>query len=307
MKIRNKLIPIFFLSIIILSVILLAGCTKIDDINYSTFVHDGLTRQYLLYLPDDLPNNAPLVFVLHGYTMNALQMMEYVDMNQIADEHRFAICYPQGSVDFDSTTHWNAGLNISTTDDVSFITSLASFLQSEYDLSEEQTFTCGFSNGGFMSYTLACEAPDVFAAIASVSGLMSGYTWDNREISDPIPILHIHGVDDKVVPLDGSMSEEGGWGGAPPLDTIIDYWVNLNNCTTTETEFLPPNTNAYYYLDGLNGNQVWYYKIDNYGHEWPGGRSKKLGSNPDVGINASEVIWEFFSEYVKWPYETGFT
>jgi len=103
-----------------------------------------------------------------------------------------------------------------------------------------------------MSYTLACEASDVFSAIASVAGTMSGYTWDNRNISEPMPILQIHGLDDRVVPIDGSISEEGGWGGAPHVDTIIEYWANLNNCTTSETEFIPPYTNATYYIDHYN-------------------------------------------------------
>jgi polyhydroxybutyrate depolymerase len=227
--------------------------------------------------------------------MTALKMMEEVDMNTLADENGFAVCYPQGSLDFKEITHWNARLDISTTDDIGFLTSLAEYLQSEYGLNEEKTFCCGFSNGGFMSYTLACEEPDVFSAIASVSGTMSGYTWDNRNISEPIPILHIHGVDDEVVPIDGSMSEEGGWGGAPPVGTIINYWVNLNNCTSSETEFYTPNTNATYYIDGVNGNEVWCYKIDSWGHWWPSYNPDKPDYNP--GINASEVIWEFFRKY----------
>ncbi|MCJ7570273.1 MAG: prolyl oligopeptidase family serine peptidase [Candidatus Thermoplasmatota archaeon] len=283
----------YLLPLCLLSIFLLSGCTNLQ---YSTFDYDGLTRQYLLYLPDDLPENAPLVFVLHGYTMNAVDMMNYVGMNRIADEKGFAVCYPQGLLDFKGSTHWNARLDISTTDDIGFLTSLAKFLQSEYGLSDEKTFSCGFSNGGFMSYTLACEAPDVFTAIASVAGTMSGYTWDNRNISEPTPILHIHGVDDYVVPIDGSMPEEGGWGGTSNVDTIISYWVNLNNCITTDTEFIPPYTNATYYRDGINGNEVWYYKIDNYWHDWPGGNSPKK-PNKDVGIDASEVIWEFFSKY----------
>lgn len=277
----------YILPICIILIILLSGCTNFQ---YGRFTHNGETRHYILYLPVDLPENAPLVFVLHGYAMNAFNMINYVDMNTIADIYGFAVCYPQGSKDHIGIAHWNARLNISTTDDIGFLTELAKYLQSEHSLSDEKTFSCGFSNGGFMSYTLACEAPDVFTAVASVAGTMSGYTWYNRNISEPISILHIHGVNDYVVPIDGTLSEVGGWGGAPSVDIIIDYWVDLNNCTTTETEFFSPNTNAYYYLGGINGNQVWYYKIDNYGHEWPGPKN-----NP--GIIASEVIWDFFSNY----------
>ena len=284
----------YILLICIISPLLLSGCINLQ---YSTFNHDGVTRQYILYVPDDLPENPPLVFVLHGYTSNARIIMSYTNMNSVAEDNGFAVCYPQGLVDNGGTTHWNARLNISESDDIGFLTELAEYLQSEYNFDTQRTFSCGHSNGGFMSYTLACEAPEVFNAIASVAGTMSGYTWNNRNTSEPIPILHIHGIDDDVVPIDGSISAGGGWGGAPHVDTVIEYWVNLNNCSISENISVSDNTNAHYHRDGLNGNEVWYYKIDNWGHDWPMYIPEKPENNP--GINASEVIWEFFETFPK--------
>ena len=55
-------------------------------------------------------------------------------------------------------------------------------------------------------------------------------------------------------------------GGAPHVDTIIEYWSILNNCATTENVSISHNTNAFFHSDGINGNEVLYYKIDNYGH-----------------------------------------
>ena len=72
-------------------------------------------------------------------------MMNLVDMNKIADENGFAICYPHGTLDFNDITHWNARLNISETDDIGFLTELAKYLQSKHNLNEEKTFSCGFS------------------------------------------------------------------------------------------------------------------------------------------------------------------
>jgi len=290
MKVTKYILPIFVVSIVILT-----GC--IDNFQISTFDHDGVTRQYILYLPDNLPENAPLVFVLHGYIFNAPGIMASTGMNHVADKNGFAVCYPQGTLDEGGKTHWNARFNISKTDDIGFLTELAQYLQSEYNLNPQRTYICGHSNGGFMSYTLACEAPDVFNAIASVAGTMSGYTWNNRNISEPIPILQIHGLDDKIIPINGSLNSSGGWGGAPHMDTIIEFWVNLNNCSTSEYVSISSNTNAYYYTDGIGGNEVWYYKIANWGHGWPIYNSEKPDYNP--GINASEVIWEFFEAHPK--------
>ena len=262
-----------------------------------TFDHDGKSRKYLLYIPEGLTINAPLVFALHGHTSTARRMMELTQMNEVADAHGFAVCYPQGSLSYSATWHWNARLNISRTDDIGFLSRLAEHLQSEYFFNPQKTFSCGFSNGGFMSYTLACEAPETFKAIASVSGTMSGYTWENRTAT-PIPVLQIHGERDLIVPINGSMTTVGGWGGAPHLDTVLEYWSDINNCSTTDILSLSSNTTAIYNRDGVNGNEIWYYKIAGFGHSWPGGNDPAgLDFLDNSGIDASEEIWSFFSRY----------
>ena len=257
-----------------------------------SFQHDGLTRRYRLYKPDSLPGNAPLVFVLHGLLQGALDGIPF-GFNQIADTAGFAVCYPQGATSNNGTPHWNAGLNESftTVDDIGYLSELATFLQQEHDLDSNRTFCCGFSNGGYMCYTLACEASDVFKAIASVSGYMSGYTWGNCVPHDPIPVLHIIGLDDEPALLEGS-SEPGtiGWGGAPALDVIIKFWADLNKCTTADTVALTDRTTAYYFRDGIEGNEVWCYKISNHAHQWP------MSGDPS-GIHAAEEIWGFFNKY----------
>ena len=127
----------------------------------------------------------------------------------------FAVCYPQGEEDLEGIPHWNARLSISKTDDIGFLSALASHLQAQHSLNASKTFVCGISNGGFMSYTLVAERPDVFKAAASVIGTMSGHTWEHRNSIRPVPILQVSGLDDEVIPYNGSMSKAGGWGGAP--------------------------------------------------------------------------------------------
>jgi len=253
-----------------------------------SFSYQGVNRQYILYLPDDLPDQAPLVFALHGYGGNSSFMMNKSGMNEVADKGKFVVCYPQGTRDQNNVTHWNARLGISNANDVGFLKALAIYLQETHQLNPEQTFICGHSNGGFMSYTLACEASSVFKAIASMAGTMSGYTWTTRNIAKPIPILQIHGVDDAVVPIDGSIPYPG-WRGAPEMDSVVEFWATVNSCTILDSVFLPNHTWAYTYLDGVDNNQVWYYKIHNWGHDWP---TRSNASH--TGTIASEVIWEFF-------------
>ena len=255
---------------------------------------------YTLYKPDNLKEKAPLVFILHGYTSNSTNIMNYSAMNSIADQHGFMVCYPQGTRNFyTGQTHWNANLmEMSSVEDSSFLNDLAKKLQAEYNLSDKNTFVGGMSNGGFMSYTLGCERSDTFKAIASITGTMSGYDWRNCN-PGKVPVLQISGTNDMVVPMDGSMSSAGGWGGAPHIEKIMTYWSNINECNKTKSENVlnADNTdNSYVKLDKktdcYSNHEVWLYTVYGGGHTWPGAWG-------NMDISASEEIWKFFSRYIE--------
>ena len=301
----NKIKFLLFLLILISF-----SCEKNTDENNSTieitypydffFDHNGVNRLYTLYKPDNLKEKAPLVFVLHGYTSNSTNIMNYSKMNEIADQNGFMVCYPQGTTNiYTGQTHWNANLKeMSSVTDSEFLTDLAKKLQAEFNLSEKNTFACGMSNGGFMSFTLGCERSDTFKAIASITGTMSGYDWNNCN-PNKVPVLQISGTNDMVVPMDGSMSLAGGWGGAPKIQDIMNYWGDLNECTQTQTQNLPDSNktdNSYVSIekkvDCFNNHQVWFYTVYGGAHTWPGAWG-------NMDINASEEIWDFFSRYIE--------
>ena len=264
------------------------------------FNHNGFNRMYTLYKPDNLKEKAPLVFILHGYTSNSTNIMNYSAMNSIADRHGFMVCYPQGTRNlYTGQTHWNANLTeMSSVNDSAFLKDLAKKLQAEYDLSDKNTFVGGMSNGGFMSYTLACERSDTFKAIASITGTMSGYDWRNCN-PGKVPVLQISGTNDMVVPMDGSMSSAGGWGGAPHIERIMTYWSNINECNQVQSENLPNinnNDNSFVRIDKktdcYSNHEVWLYTVFGGGHTWPGAWG-------NMDISASEEIWKFFSRYIE--------
>lgn len=305
MKVRSW-IKKTLISVVCLAAILYGAyyaALRSMDLEYSTFTHGGLERTYLLYKPENLPDNAPLVFSLHGYVMAAQDMWYYTGMNDVADKHGFAVVYPQGTLDDVGKTHWNANLTLrsETVDDVGFLTALAEHLQETHKLDPERTFTSGLSNGGFMSYHLALSAPDTFGAMASVVGAMSGPDWERIDQAKPFPVLQISGVEDDIVPIDGSMDPKNGWGGAPHQDAVMKQWAELNQCKDSRSKKIGEDTTAVFYENGTEGCEVWDYRIDGFGHNWPGGIAALYGfvivSAPPTAINASEVIWEFFSKY----------
>ena len=267
------------------------------------FSHDGLSREYYLYIPDSLVAGAPLLFVFHGYSVSANGIMNYSGLNQIADENGFVVCYPQGLIDDWDYAFWNVGYDWhvdETVDDVGFSTSLAQYLQTEYNLSAHNTFSTGMSNGGDMSYLLACQASDVFKAVAPVAGCMMTWLYNSCAPVNPIPVFEIHGTDDDVTWWDGADEiNNDGYGPWESVDTTFNFWTQLYSCTEFIIDTLPDidmsdgsyvvshkNTN------GLNNNEVWLYEVVNGGHDWPG-----VWGNMD--ISTSEEIWNFFEIFIN--------
>ena len=284
---RSSVVRLLLGAVVLLLSDVAAFAQQSDTVRkFQAFQHGGRERQYVLHVPQQREADAPLVFVLHGYRGDA---RDYVspEMLTLADRHGFAVCYPQGLDDRRGIPHWNARLKISSTDDIGFLSALAGHLQKTHSLSPQKTFTSGISNGGFMSYTLVAERPDVFKAAASVIGTMSGEAWERRESIQPVSILQITAMDDRVVPYDGSMSAAGGWGGAPHQDEILDFWRKRNQTTTEKTTNVTESTTARFSENGIHGTKVWLYQVDGLGHRVPG--RDKLGSS------TAEVIWEFFS------------
>ena len=265
-----------------------------------TMNHEGLEREYILYKPKNFSENGPLVMMLHGYSSNNNNLLSYSKMNAIADQNGFMICYPQGAITYlTNQSHWNANLQMSDINDIDFLSDLVTEIQKQYKVSKENVFVAGMSNGGFMSYTLGCERSDIFKAVASVTGTMSGYDWENCSPEYKIPVMQISGTIDRTVPWDGTMNTAFGWGGAPHILEVMEFWSDLNACTKDELINFPDidkSDNSTVSLTKKKGgsynNEVWFYKIEGGGHDWPGAWGNK-------DIDASEEIWKFFDSHIK--------
>ena len=299
--------------LISLTIVLFVSRKNTTEENLIAFDMNGETRQYILHRPDGLQENSPLVFVLHGLGGSASGIREYSRMDKVADENGFAVCYPQGTGGSEDTkytkkgTHfWNVGYEVhknETVDDVEFITSLAMFLQEKYNLDSEKTFCTGMSNGGDMSYLLGCAAPDIFKAIAPITGCMMKWIYDSCNENDPVPVFHVHGTADHTTYYDGDEENRDEWGAYMGVERTINLWIERNECSNTSVDTLPDIDKndgsiviAQKNTGGKNNNEVWFYKIIDGDHEWPQGWPKNSG-NQD--LNTSAEIWNFFQHSMK--------
>ena len=264
----------------------------------ASITHGGLQREYTLYIPASYSagTEVPLVFNFHGYTSNAFQQMWYGDFRTISDTEGFIIVHPEGTLDNSGISHWNVGLGGSTVDDIGFTSALIDSISAEYSVNLSRVYSTGMSNGGFMSYQLACELSDRIAAIASVTGSMNTGWFNSCNPNHPMPVMEIHGTLDPTVSYNASSFTES-------IPNILDYWTNFNNCNSTPIITNVPDINTtdgctaehQIWENGTNGSTVEHYKIIDGEHSWPGALFPNGTTNYD--IDASEKIWEFFSKY----------
>lgn len=288
---------------IIIYILFFIAASKVQgresDLEKKIFKIDGRGRVYYLYIPDNLKDDAPLVFVLHGYGNSARGIIEFSKMNPFADTYGFAVCYPQGVLGDDNKNSWNAGYSNPGVDDVKFLSSLATNLQKEYNLSSKNTFATGMSNGADMCYVLACQCPDVFSAIAPVAGCMMESTFNTCNPSKPIPIFEIHGTDDDITLWNGDAAYSDIYGGYMGVRKTFKFWIKQNDCKLIKRDILPDHSkddNSFVisesYYGGVEKNEVWLYTIIGGKHDWP-------GSWGNMDIVATEEIWYFFTRFIK--------
>lgn len=261
---------------------------------------EGKQREYILHIPSNLPENSPLVFVIHGYTDNAENMMNTTGFNAIADENKFAVCYPQGLKDKGENTFWEVGYSFTQdleVNEVEFLTKLAEYLQKRYKLNKSKTFVTGHSNGAELSIVLACKTPDVFKAVAPVCGCIMKSVYEESQNSKPIPVFMINSTSDKTTWWNGDMPNKQGYGSYLSTPDLLKFFVEKNKCNQIKVDTIPDTNKqdssfviSERHFNSINGNEVLFYKVVNGGHDWP-------GWSGNMDINASREIWNFFKKY----------
>lgn len=286
-------------SILVIISVIIGSIVSAQTSVPGSFMHGGINRNYTLYIPSSYNGSVayPLVFNLHGYGSLAWQQELYGDFRAIADTAGFIIAHPNGTVQpgTASTQFWNVGFFPSSVDDVHFLETLIDTISSSYNINQGRIYSTGMSNGGFMSYKLACES-NRFAAIASVTGSMTTTDAASCNPSKPTPVMQIHGTADATVPYAGNA-------GFLPVEDVVSYWVSFNNCPTPASNTAVPNTNTtdgataehFVYAPGDGGASVEFYKVTGGAHTWPG--APLAIDITCMDFSASREIWRFFSQF----------
>ncbi len=289
----------------------IVSCAKSGAENEKSTLHnivvDGVERSYRLYVPPGVNSlqNVSLMLVLHGGLGNASSIEKTTGMNEIADSSQFIVAYPNGMGGrfgrMKKRRTWNAGhccgpAQKRNSSDVLFIQKVIDDIQLKFSIDSRRIYVTGMSNGAMMAYRLACEIPDRIAAIIPVSGTIEVGNCDGAK---DIPVLHIHGDQDKNVPFGGG---KGSHTVSGIMHTSVNDTMNLitrpRQCTAPDQKNLNNNVQLLSYNCG-NGASVELMIIKGGGHVWPGGQSRGKRGSGNKSVTASQVAWDFAKEHSK--------
>ena len=269
-------------------VLMVAGCSPsrptpppgfVTGTSLHTLNVGGRDRTYRLHQPAGLPASAALVVMLHGAVGSAEQAERDYGWDQLADSAKFVVAYPDG---FDRAWNVNGGGCCGPparqgVDDVAFIGAVVADIAKNVGIDSSRVYATGISNGGIMSYTLACNS-GVFAAI----GPDAATQLDPCRSPHPTSVMHIHGTADPLVPY------RGGQGfsviNGPSVAEVNAFWRNVDQCGAPAATTDGPVTTST--AGCAEGRSVVLITIDGGGHiEWPAFFTPKL--------------WEFFAAHPR--------
>lgn len=255
-------------------------------------VVDGFERSYLLHIPPDLDMTrpAPLVLVFHGFGSSATAVRSQTAFDDAADRNGFIVLYPIGTGGANRLS-WNAGECCASAveeqvDETSFVHGILSDLETIASVDRKRVYATGYSNGGMVSYRLACEMSDTFAAVAPVAGvLLSSPCQPEHSVS----LVHVHGLSDPTVIFTGGDGSCGECPSMPPVQTGVETWAHLDGCSPVpqveSTGLLTLTT----YSGCRDSTAVQLYTLEGVGHAWP--------VAPDLAT--TETVWAFFAAHPK--------
>lgn len=276
---------------------------------------DGRERTALLYLPRSWQSQRPaaLVYVLHGGGGWAGFMADDDRYGWLAQAERagFILVFPSGYSKWPGgrLATWHAGgccgdARDRGVDDVAYMRALHQRITAQLPVDAGKVFATGMSNGGMMSYRLACEWSDVLAAVAPVAGTDATLRCQPAR---PVSVLHIHARDDTHVLFNGGAGPDAFRDRSKVMDFVsvpqtVARWVGRQHCEGTPRRTLSApgaQCDAHAACDG--GTTVSVCVTEAGGHSWPGTAApvRRGKGQPSQALRATEVIWQFFEAHSR--------
>jgi polyhydroxybutyrate depolymerase len=258
----------------------------------------GLPRSYRVHVPlGYIPTHSyALALSFHGNGSTMSQQERLTHFSALADHLGFLVIYPQGTKGPNGRLGWSSGGPIHPTrNDTLFVSDLLTQAQSRFCIDPARIYATGFSNGGGMTATLACQLDGRIAAFATVSGSyfpLKGGCSPAR----PAPILEVHGTGDRTVPYLGRAAID-----LLATPAWLEQWARRDGCRASpQTRTLATDVVDETWLGCRDGVSLEHLRLTGGAHVWPQGALAPHGHYAPATPNMpqlTQVIWQFVSRY----------
>lgn len=244
-------------------------------------------RSYILYVPEDydVESSYPVVFAYSGWTHPAAQGDGYMHI-QSASGSNAIVVYPEPRANAEGVVGWEGPTYAPTQrgEDVAFTKAILEQLAGQYNVDRNRVYATGLSNGGGMALADACQAPDVFAAVAGVAS--ATYTPVLESCSGMVPTLLIHGTEDGTI----NYANDGTGLGGPYYSTRTAFARigNQNGCNTSGDNLVTREGDGYTSFHYRGCTDTVLYRVNGGTHTW-------FPSSP----TATREVWNFLQTHTK--------
>jgi polyhydroxybutyrate depolymerase len=256
-------------------------------------------RAYSKFVPSSYSKDTslPLVVLLHGYGATGAMQESYMKFESVAEKNKFILVYPDGTIDSTGRRFWNAtdaccDFSSAVADDV-YLLSILKEMESNYSIDAKRIYFVGHSNGGFMSYRMACRHPDRIAAIASLAGA-SFFKEKDCGAKSSVSVLQVHGTKDETILYEGGQILGNSY---PSAFASASQWATFNQCTQNavsrstqldlESSIAGDETSIKAWTNCQNSSEVELWTMENASHI------------PTLVSTFATKIWEFFAAHPK--------
>jgi len=237
------------------------------------------TRSGVVHVPAGA-SKPPVVFFVHGYGGSGAGFANDTKADKVADREKFIAVYPSAI---------GGSWSMYDTTDYPFLRALLDSVDRRYAIDRNRVYCAGFSQGGFISFGVGYKHPEIFAAVAPVSGHIPSFSTA-APLKRPVPMFLTFGTND-VSDVASFMAD-------------VNTWLKLDSCDLkSKKEQRPyPATNrnstvARITYSCAHGSEVMIDSVVGGPHEWAMDTVKK--------VNTTEEVWAFFKRFTLSGPATG--
>src|SRR3954454_19147172 len=220
----------------------------------------GKPRYALVHLPAHWngKTSIPLVLSFHGLGASAANQQITDGFVAHSDKDNFIVAYPQAG---GTLGNLGAAWDLKGDSEVAYVNAVVAAIEQRACVDRSRIYATGLSYGGAMTDLLACDLAGTIAKAAPVSAYLPARKCNPTR---PVPMVSFHGVEDHLLPYDGS-----GRSQQRPFEEWGADWAERNGCTgkPTVAQYKPTVERLDY--QGCKAPVV-LYRVHHNGHTWPG-------------------------------------